>query len=145
MRVRINEDLTLTAKNFSVVSDMKVMKGKIYDVEEWVNNSTPYYVVNGWNFDKRDCTIVDDYELIDDTKLDGFVVDLSTTEKIYYALESVIHSIEDRIDIYRTMDIAEIRDFILEYYTTNYNDSYILVKAPNVYQIVEEDLYVKRG
>ena len=142
MRVKINEDLTLTEKNFDVVSDMKLMKGKIYKVEDY---DTPYYLVNGWHFDRRDCTIVGDYELVDDTNLNGFVIDLSTTEKVYYELENVVHDIEDRVDIYRTMIIEEIRDFVLEYYTTNYKDSYILVKAPNVYQIVDEDLFVKRG
>lgn len=145
MRVRINEDLSLTETYFSVVSEMEEMKGKTYKVEEYVDYDTPHYIVNGWHFDRRDCTIVGDYELVDYEDLDGFVVDLSTTEKVYYELENVVHDIEDRVDIYRTMIIEEIRDFVLEYYTTNYNDSYILVKAPNVYQIVEEDLFVKRG
>ena len=145
MRVKIKEDLRFTEDYFGVVFDMREMKGKTYKVEECVDFDVPYYVINGWHFDKRDCVIVDDYDLVDYEDLKGFVVDLSTTEKVYYELENVVHDIEDRVDIYRTMIIEEIRDFVLEYYTTNYKDCYVLVKAPNVYQIVEEDLFVKRG
>ncbi len=149
MRVKIKEDLRFTEDYFGVVFEMREMKGKTYKVNDCVDDfDTPYYIINGWHFDKRDCEIVDDYMFVDNKTmkyLDGFVIDLSTTEKVYYELENVVHDIEDRVDIYRTMTIEEMREFILEYYATTYQDDYIMWVAPNVYRIIERDLFVKRG
>lgn len=145
MRVKINEDLSLTKTYHGVTPQMIEMVGKIYTVK---NETDTDYVIYCWLFDKRDCTIVDDYELVDNNKLEdlnSFVIDLSTTERVYYELESIIHDIQDRVDIYKTMTIEEMREFILEYYATTYKDDYIMWVAPNTYRIVEEDLFVKRG
>ena len=74
---------------------------------------------------------------------DGFIIDLSTPSTTYEALGAVLHSEEDREDLKKELTIYQIREFILEYYLSTYNDAYILMKKPNVYQIVEEELYTK--
>lgn len=73
----------------------------------------------------------------------GFVIDLSTPSTTYEALEAVLHSEEDREDLKKELTIYQIREFILEYYLSTYYDAYILMKKPNVYQIIEEELYTK--
>ena len=73
----------------------------------------------------------------------GFVIDLSTTENVYSELEGVLHDIDDRTDLIRHYTIGEIREFILEYYINTYSDAYIIAKGLNVYQIIDEDLYVR--
>lgn len=76
--------------------------------------------------------------------VNGFVVDLSTTESVYRELDGVIHDVGERAEIISEMSIPELREFILEYYLMTYYDAYIMVKGLNVYQIVEEDLEVVR-
>lgn len=74
---------------------------------------------------------------------DGFVIDMSTPELTYLALEDVLSDPFDRADLIKETDVNGLRDFILEYYISTYEDAYILVKEQNVYQIIEEYLYVR--
>ena len=82
-------------------------------------------------------------EPLDLENASGFVIDLSTPSTTYEALEAVLHSEEDREDLKKELTIYQIREFILEYYLSTYYDAYILMKKPNVYQIIEEELYTK--
>lgn len=80
--------------------------------------------------------------MLDFEQLNGFVVDMSTQEKTLNELEAVIHSKEDRDSLIEELSLEDLRYFILEYYLDTYSDAYIFMKAPNVFQVVEEDLEV---
>lgn len=82
-------------------------------------------------------------EPLDLESVTGFVIDLSTTENVYRELEGVLHDLTERTEMIAEYTIPELREFILEYYLMNYYDGTIIVKDLNVYQIVEEDLYVR--
>lgn len=82
-------------------------------------------------------------EPLDLENADGFVIDLSNVESILRELENVLHDPEGRESLIKENNIVEIKNFILEYYLSTYKDAYILMKKPNVYQIIEEDLYTK--
>lgn len=80
--------------------------------------------------------------MLDFERLNGFVVDMSTQETTLNELDAVIHSKEDRDSLIEELSLEDLRYFILEYYLDTYKDAYIFMKAPNVFQVVEEDLEV---
>lgn len=63
MKVRIKEDLTKTKLKYGVVSDMREMIGKVYNIDSEYDH---YYFVNDWQFAKEDCEIVEDTQPIYD-------------------------------------------------------------------------------
>lgn len=71
--------------------------------------------------------------------LDGFVVDLTTEEMVD---ESLKFACEDEFEFYQHISdsLEEKRYFIMQYYVNNYAN--VFMKAPNVLQIVEEELFV---
>lgn len=75
-------------------------------------------------------------------QIDGFVIDLSTDDSVVLELSYVLHDEEDQQDVLNTMTIPEIRELILEYYSTTYYDDYIILKSPYVYQIIEQELFI---
>lgn len=78
--------------------------------------------------------------MLDFEDLDGFVVDLSTPQQIFYELDYITKSIEERDTLIATKTIYQLRDYVLEYYTTNYINNYVFVRQPNVYFIYEGEL-----
>lgn len=78
--------------------------------------------------------------MLDFEDLDGFVVDLSTPQQIFYELDYITKNKEERDTLLATKTMYQLRDYVLEYYTTNYINNYIFVKQPNVYFIYEGEL-----
>ena len=76
--------------------------------------------------------------MINFENLDGFVVDLSTCDKTMLELENIMHNKKDREDLFKDSGVRGVRDYILNYYLSNYD--YIFIKEQNVYQICEEEL-----
>ena len=77
--------------------------------------------------------------MLDFEKLNGFYVALSNRALVLMELENVLSDETDRADLIEENTISGLRNFIIEYYTSNY-DTIICIK-PNVYFIVKEDLY----
>ena len=78
--------------------------------------------------------------MINFENLNGFVVDLTTTEQVLKELNNLdCNTIEVLSDC--ELDINGIRNFILDYYTNYYK--YIFCKAVNVYQICDDELWGK--
>lgn len=77
--------------------------------------------------------------MIDFEKLDGFVIDLRTKENVLRELEYVLSCEEDRESLLteHKNDLNYLREFIMEYYLTTYEDDLIVLKLPNLYQNVE--------
>lgn len=71
--------------------------------------------------------------------LDGFIVDLTTEEMVD---ESLKFACADEFEFYQHISdsLEDKRYFIMQYYVNNYAN--VFMKAPNVIQIVEEELYV---
>ncbi len=78
--------------------------------------------------------------MLDFEKLDVFIVDLSTPQQIFYELDYITKSIEERDTLLATKTMYQLRDYVLDYYTTNHINTYIFVKQPNVYFIYEGEL-----
>lgn len=78
--------------------------------------------------------------MLDFENIDGFTVDLSTPQQIFYELDYITKSIEERDTLIATKTIYQLRDYVLEYYTMNYINNYIFVRQPNVYFIYEGEL-----
>ena len=78
--------------------------------------------------------------MLDFENLDGFVVDLSTPQQIFYELDYITKNKEERDTLIATKTIYQLRDYVLEYYTMNYINNYIFVKQPNVYFVYEGEL-----
>lgn len=71
--------------------------------------------------------------------LDGFVIDLTTTELCDEILDDILCGDSA---VYASVILCPLyrkREFIIDYFTSNYN--YVFLKSPNVYQVVEETLY----
>ena len=79
--------------------------------------------------------------MLDFESLNGFVVDFSTCEKTMLELENIMPNEKDREDLFRDSGVRGVRDYILNYYLSNYD--YIFIKEQNVYQICEEELTTK--
>lgn len=78
--------------------------------------------------------------MLDFENLDGFVVDLSTPQSIFYELDYITKNKEERDTLLATKTMYQLRDYVLEYYTTNYINNYIFVRQPNTYFIYEGEL-----
>lgn len=59
-KVRIKDDLTETKLKYDIVSEMQDMIGKVYHIDSEFSDS---YVVDGWEFAKQDCEIVEDEDI----------------------------------------------------------------------------------
>ena len=78
--------------------------------------------------------------MLDFENIDGFTVDLSTPQQIFYELDYITKSIEERDTLIATKTIYQLRDYVLEYYTMNYINNCIFLTQPNVYFVYEGEL-----
>jgi hypothetical protein len=78
--------------------------------------------------------------MLDFENTDGFTVDLSTPQSIFYELDYITKNKEERDTLIATKTIYQLRDYVLEYYTMNYVNKYIFLIQPNVYFIYEGEL-----
>lgn len=73
--------------------------------------------------------------------LSGFVIDLSTNQSCDELLEDILCGDAKEFDRIIGLPLYNRREYLLQYFTETYD--YVFCKKPNVYQIVEEDLFVK--
>jgi hypothetical protein len=78
--------------------------------------------------------------MLDFENTDGFTVDLSTPQQIFYELDYITKNKEERDTLLVTKTMYQLRDYVLEYYTMNYVNKYIFLIQPNVYFIYEGEL-----
>lgn len=78
---------------------------------------------------------------LDLENVDGFIINLGDVGETRELLQDILCGDDKEYNIVSQWDMWRIREYLLNYFIETYKT--VLVKAPNVYQIIEEELYTK--